>query len=376
MKNLSVEDYNDLETKFIWKKPVNLIRDFYPNNFLKMNIQSQIHDKSELWKFVDTMHENSYEYNLELLGGMSNEEFKLFEELISATINYSKKLNSGNICSGKNAISKSFIPTRTIKKILNRNAQILDFGSGSGFVSLALYYSGFKVISYDVTQALFLHQNSIFNSFLDNNYNLITDKSDYHKIDQCNFCHIPWWVFSDHENLKLKNLDCITLNHTLNEISPNTILYLNSFVEKNILNLEMKDFYLVIENLGANVWNNFWFLKTLGYKLIHEPQEGYEKIFVFKKEKFTSLKKFKYPKPAIKKINILNLLKRKILSFAVFIRNTFLNKKYYKKKLNVLKLENKFDLDSHSLKDLLQKNFKEAEEKTKNEKYNEFLGKT
>tara|TARA_Y100000816_G_scaffold246834_1_gene195310 strand:- start:46 stop:267 length:222 start_codon:yes stop_codon:yes gene_type:complete len=73
MKNLSVEDYNDLETKFIWKKPVNLIRDFYPNNFLKMNIQSQIHDKSELWKFVDTMHENSYEYNLELLGGMSNE---------------------------------------------------------------------------------------------------------------------------------------------------------------------------------------------------------------------------------------------------------------------------------------------------------------
>ena len=33
MKNLSVEDYNDLETKFIWKKPVNLIRDFYPNNF-------------------------------------------------------------------------------------------------------------------------------------------------------------------------------------------------------------------------------------------------------------------------------------------------------------------------------------------------------
>ena len=227
-----------------------------------------------------------------------------------------------------------------------------------------------------MTQALFLHQNSIFNSFLDNNYNLITDKSDYHKIDQCNFCHIPWWVFSDHENLKLKNLDCITLNHTLNEISPNTILYLNSFVEKNILNLEMKDFYLVIENLGANVWNNFWFLKTLGYKLIHEPQEGYEKIFVFKKEKFTSLKKFKYPKPPIKKINILNLLKRKILSFAVFIRNTFLNKKYYKKKLNVLKLENKFDLDSHSLKDLLQKNFKEAEEKTKNERYNEFLGKT
>ena len=38
--------------------------------------------------------------------------------------------------------------------------------------------------------------------------------------------------------------------------------------------------------------------------------------------------------------------------------------------LNNLKQENKFYLDSNSLKDLLQKNFKEAEEKTKNEKYN------
>ena len=42
-------------------------------NFLKMNIQSRIESKSELWKFIDTMHENSYEYNLELLGGLSNE---------------------------------------------------------------------------------------------------------------------------------------------------------------------------------------------------------------------------------------------------------------------------------------------------------------
>tara|TARA_X000000368_G_C22971724_1_gene685766 strand:- start:19 stop:1149 length:1131 start_codon:yes stop_codon:yes gene_type:complete len=376
MSNLSVEAYNNLEKEFLQKNPVNLIRDFYPNNFLKMNIQSRIESKSELWKFIDTMHENSYEYNLELLGGLSNEEFKIFERLILKTIDYSKKLNDEQICSGKNAISKSLIPVRAIKKILNKNAQILDFGSGSGFVSLSLYYSGFKVISYDVTQALFLHQNNLFNSFLNNDYNLITDKNDYYKIDKYNFCHMPWWVFSDYENLKLSNLDCITLNHTLNEISPNTILYLNSFIEKNILNFEIKDLYLVIENLGANVWNNFWFLRTLGYKLIHEPLEGYEKVYVFKKEKFTSLKKFKYPKPNVKKINIFLSLRRKILSFAVLIRNMFINKKYYKRKLHVLKSGNNFDLDINSVKDLLQKNFKEVEEKTKNEKYNEFLGKT
>ena len=54
----------------------------------------------------------------------------------------------------------------------------------------------------------------------------------------------------------------------------------------------------------------------------------------------------------------------------------FINKKYYKRKLHVLKSGNNFDLDINSVKDLLQKNFKEVEEKTKNEKYNEFLGKT
>ena len=114
----------------------------------------------------------------------------------------------------------------------------------------------------------------------------------------------------------------------------------------------------------------------MGYKLIHEPLEVYEKVYVFKKEKFTSSKKFKYPKPNVKKINIFLSLRRKILSFAVLIRNMFINKKYYKKKLHVLKSENNLDLNINSVKDLLQKNFREVEEKTKNEKYNEFVGKT
>ena len=51
----------------------------------------------------------------------------------------------------------------------NRNKKILEVGGGSGYLSLLLALSNYKISLYDVTEGYYLFQNLLFGSFGINN---------------------------------------------------------------------------------------------------------------------------------------------------------------------------------------------------------------
>lgn len=232
--------------------------------FFKYGFQTDIKNRDELWKFIDTQHAGRYFANLSLLnGGLTQSEFELFKTAVDICIKFTKTIKKQSI--PLMALTRSFISYRAISsfyKSLNKVPSVLEIGPGSGYLGLLCGISGWQYSSFDNTKSLTVYQNALWN-FAGLKAKFAEEGVNYSDSD---FLQIPWWVWCDRENTIPKR-ELIVANHVIFEMSP---LALN-FTIKRIKDLGAE--YITAEGLGSkNFVSNFNIISE-NTKLVHHARQ-------------------------------------------------------------------------------------------------------
>ncbi len=271
--------YNHLE-KVVDEIHPYIIRAFDPHVFNNSGFSG--FDKFSNLKFLtNSQHNGRYETYLknDLWGVFTEEEFKILSKLFNVSAEINLHLD-GRMTPSLDSIFAAMLAVRLIEKKLKKGATILEIGPGSGFVTAMLALKGYKVITVDVLPNFIFYQNMFFEHLFGSEfkYDFSFSRS---KVNQFSVLQLSWWNFINIKN-KLLDIDAITINHSLNEVSKLAMHYYLSICEK-----QHRPFDVFIENVGFtsgnNNFNNF-FLNSNKYKICHKNFHGdveFNKNFVY-----------------------------------------------------------------------------------------------
>ena len=270
-----LKTYNRIESESFSLYPNFLLRAFTPITFQNLGFNTEIKSKDELWKYIDTQHEGRYFENLSLLnGGLTAQEFELFQEAVNICIKFTKTINKELI--PVNALTRSFISYRAINSYctsLNKVPSVLEIGSGSGYLGLLCGISGWKNSSLDVTKSLITYQNALWN-FAGLKVKFAEVGITYSDSD---FLQIPWWVWCNTSN-PLPKRELVVANHLIQEMSPLSL----SLTIKRFRDLGAEN--ILAEGLGYNTYKNNLKIIQRNTVLIHNvlTKNNYQKVWVWK----------------------------------------------------------------------------------------------
>ena len=270
-----LENYNRIEDENFRLYPNFLLRAFTPITFHNLGFQTEIKSKDELWKYIDTQHEGRYFENLSLLnGGLTAQEFELFQEAVNICCKFTKTINKELI--PINALTRSFISYRAIKSYytsLNKAPSVLEIGAGSGYLGLLCGISGWRYSSLDVTKSLITYQNTLWD-FAGFKVKFAEDEVTYSDSD---FLQIPWWVWCNTDN-SLPKRELVVANHVIQEMSPLSL----SFTIKRFRDLGAE--HLLAEGLGYATYKNNLGIINRNTVLMHNAltKNNYQKVWVWK----------------------------------------------------------------------------------------------
>jgi len=207
---------------------------FCPAHFNAFGYPSRISELSQLSHFVDVMQEDRFEFYLNKLGGLTEEEFSLYISLASSISQLAKSKFGLKAC-GRNALAHSINVLRHIKFLSNNSTQrVFEIGPGCGYVGAMLAASGYSYMSNDVTQAFYLYQNFVWN-FLhgDRVQELAIAPASIDRINELlarqgkdsSLIHLPWWEYCKLPFGKIPTVDIITCNHILCEMHSTSLSF-------------------------------------------------------------------------------------------------------------------------------------------------------
>ncbi len=226
----SILTYDKLEREALKTLPNRALQAFGCFAFNQFGYPSRVGDASELWRFIDVMHEGNFEHHLKVLRWVSEEELELASWLAKGTFEYSTR-NFGRPLTGRHCITAALIQLRGMRRIeaLPKTTRVLELGPGSGFLSLLMAKVGYAVDTVEVSQAFALHQAHFFKHFLPESSASFADSQ--YEFDPsaapelgC-IRQIPWWSYGDNGPIT-QNYDLLTANHALAEFHPDGLLYM------------------------------------------------------------------------------------------------------------------------------------------------------
>lgn len=189
MKN-TVIDYDSAELHGIARLPNRAIEAFQAAHFSSVGYPFRVKHASELWRYIDVMHEGRFEANLRLLKRITPKELDLAQLLARKTLAYSQ-LHFGRNLTGRHSITRALLQLRSLS-IAGYNCgearNILELGPGSGFLSLLMALTGHAVSTVDVAQAFALHQAALFRHFFSGHIS-----SDFSSRFRVTRCHSSNW---------------------------------------------------------------------------------------------------------------------------------------------------------------------------------------
>src|SRR5260221_12445419 len=146
-----VREYDRAEQEAIARFPNRIIECVQPITFQAVGYPARVNSVSELWRYADVMQEGRVPNAFEVLGGLTQHEFELFKSVSEEVIDVTGRL--GHTIVPGAALMRALLAYRAIKADHPRGGHILEFGPGSGYVSMLLLANGFSVSTVDVTQA-------------------------------------------------------------------------------------------------------------------------------------------------------------------------------------------------------------------------------
>ena len=209
-----------------------IVESFQPVTFGGHGYPVHVDELEELWKYVDVMHERRFEHDfLHLLGGLTDEEFRLFmqvnEAVLGLTLGY---FNRPMVA--RASLLRAIGTWRHLRYLVgDERPPVLEVGCGSGYLTALLALDGFPVIAHDITQGFYLYQHLLWSSLAPAGVRQVAESdaplSRLAAPVPGEVVHVPWWRFYD-ANVGAVSLAAgiVTCNHALCEMHPRSLYYL------------------------------------------------------------------------------------------------------------------------------------------------------
>jgi hypothetical protein len=280
-----IEQYIDCEKKAVGASTFTERIAFTPYTHNLVNDPTRIEFVSELPFFVCTMHTDRAEDTINnLLNGLTEEEGELLQTIITKVFEVSSAWGNGTApCS---SLLRHLYQRRLIKHLLPEAKSFFEIGPGTGYLSLMLALDGKSVCNTDVTQAYYIYQHYLYESFeclselTTHPDNLSKGTPPTGKVQ-----HVPWWVYKDLPD-NLLEVDVIIVNHAVCEMHILAVQHLLSTAEK----LGYPTFFM--ESTGSDVASLTFdevqdLFRSYGYSLSYSKHD----VYTFKHQD-TSLAKY------------------------------------------------------------------------------------
>ncbi len=154
----------------------------------------------QLWKYADAMQEARTRLNYDILGGLTEQEFKLVCAITGRVANITTA-HCDRTVTPASSLLRAVIAYRAIKALDPQPKTVLEFGPGSGYLGYMLMDDGFTYHAVENCQAFYLWQQMLFGEWGHS---------------------IPWW---DWFTQPAPEADLYVANHTLNEMHPTALKY-------------------------------------------------------------------------------------------------------------------------------------------------------
>lgn len=226
--NDPVSIYDRAESLALGNLPNRAIQAFSPAAFAEYGYPFKVRHTSELWRYVDVMHEGRFERNLLLLKETTNEEIALAKWAAEGIHSYALSMFSRHF-SGRNCVTRAIHQLRGICALsAAQRLAVLELGPGSGCLTLLLSKVGHSVDTVEASQAFALHQAELFNFVLADKFTRFDQATEF-QTDTDSFAagHIrqmPWWNFASDQSA-IGRYDVVTANHAFAEFHEDALHY-------------------------------------------------------------------------------------------------------------------------------------------------------
>ena len=330
--------FNDFINKYSIEQKINMANIsllersvFKPTHLHESGVNEEIYSEKELCFACDREHNNRIKKIINILcNGLTETELDSVKLINNKISEHNKSWHYKLF--PKNTLLMHIYQSRLIDHLLPNSQNILEIGSGSGYLALLLALKDKSVYSTDVFQPHYMFQNFLYSIF--DVCNELVNKKDFIK-KKGSINHIPWWKFNKLNGDEFK-CDLLVMNHAICELNILSLRHVLSLTEK----LGNPKIFLESTGYPRTKWSDVkMLLKEYNYELIFSGNN--EKItsgvYIFKK----SLIKKNKPKHVIFK-KILRLIPFKFLFIIFFneIQKIFLELIFYKrwKKLFIKKI--------------------------------------
>jgi len=225
MSDLSVAEYNRAEADAICELPNRIVEAFQPVVFQQLGYPSRVSRESELWKYIDVMHEGRFEADFSnLLEGISPLEFSVLGRLTEQICRFSNS-KFGYKAIAKASVLRSLNVLRHIKYLFgDARPTVLEIGPGCGYLGAMLLLESYPYVATDVAQAFYLYQNHFWNFITEGKViELARDSGSKGGLPAPapgEVVHVPWWRFASLRPGDAPPFAVVTCNHTFCEMHP------------------------------------------------------------------------------------------------------------------------------------------------------------
>lgn len=226
--DLTVAEYDLAEQEAIAVLPNLIIEAAQPVVFNAVGYPTRVRRESELIKYVDVMHEGSFEDHFRtLLAGLTEREFQLVQRLTSLVNGFSetkfgrKSLARASILSNLNVF-------RHIRYLFgDGRPRVFEIGPGNGYLGAMCIVEGYPYAATDVSQALYLYQNHFWNFLSQGKVAELSRREGAENNLEAPApgvaVHLPWWEFMRLRPETVPEFDVVTCNNAIREMHPNSL---------------------------------------------------------------------------------------------------------------------------------------------------------
>lgn len=304
-----IEVYNECEKSAIANSTFIERKIFSPVTHVSENDPTRIASISELPYFVCTMQDGRAEDTTNyLLNGLTEEEFRLVGDILKKVLDISSTW--GLKTAPHSSLLRHLYQRRLIRHLLPNAQNFLEIGPGSGYLSLMLALDGKGIANTDVTQAYYIFQHYLYDSFgclreiasLEKAPLNVKGKS---QLLPGKVVHIPWWVYKDMTANSLK-VDVIIVNHAICEMHGLAVQHLLAVAQR----LGFPHFFMESTGLLPTFDRVKLQFLSYGYSLKYSKND----VYVFEHEKNI------YNRAANTSLKVINRVK-KLIPFGCVFKN-------------------------------------------------------
>jgi len=270
---LSPSVYDELEQKSVAELPNRVLMMVQSVAFGTLGYPTRVRSESELWKYLDVMHESRFEHDLEhLLGGLTDREFELFKRVASFVLRFSEE-NFQRPLTTRSSLLRALNVYRHLTDLFGDHpARIFEIGPGSGYLGCLLLDNQWAYGATDVTQAFYLLQNHLWHGLSEGKVKELAENNDWDgSLLPGGAVHIPWWEFYRLLDRVVPKVDVVTCNHALAEMHPDSLVFTLRAAREMLRGEGLKAF--VFEGWGCEQWVQRSLITKqfyrAGFRLVH-----------------------------------------------------------------------------------------------------------